>query len=104
MELCTKVSTRRTTSLSMSTAKASAICCAIRGQPHLGLRRFMSTMASTSALDGPWGPVRRVLAPLAVDQAAVRCSCGHESAGHSAAPVSTIATNTRRVTRQAVKM
>ena len=43
----------------MSTAKASAICCAIRGQPHLGLRRFMSTMASTSALDGPWGPVRR---------------------------------------------
>ena len=27
--------------------------------PHLGLRRFMSTMASTSALDGPWGPVRR---------------------------------------------
>ena len=52
-------STRRTTSLSMSTAKASAICWAIRGQPHRGLRRFMSTMASTSALDGPWGPVRR---------------------------------------------
>ena len=52
-------STRRTTSLSMSTAKASAICCAIRGQPHRGLRRFMSTMASTSAWDGPWGPVRR---------------------------------------------
>ena len=52
-------STRRTTSLSMSTATASAICWAIRGQPHRGLRRFMSTMASTSALDGPWGPVRR---------------------------------------------
>ena len=43
----------------MSTAKASAICWAIRGQPHLGLRRFMSTMASTSAWDGPLGPVRR---------------------------------------------
>ena len=24
-----------------------------------GVARFMSTMASTSALDGPWGPVRR---------------------------------------------
>ena len=43
----------------MSTAKASAICCAIRGQPHLGLRRFMSTMASTRSLGGPLGPVRR---------------------------------------------
>ena len=31
------------------------------GQPHLGLRRFISTMASTSAFDGPLGPVRRRL-------------------------------------------
>ena len=46
----------------------------------------------------------RVLAPLAVDQAAIRCSCGHESVGHSAAPVSTSATRTRRVTRRAAKM
>ncbi len=37
------------------------ICRAIRGQPHLGLRRFIATMASTSALDGPLGPVRRRL-------------------------------------------
>ena len=25
----------------------------------MGLRRFIATMASTTALDGPWGPVRR---------------------------------------------
>ena len=46
----------------------------------------------------------RVLAPLAVDRAAVRCSCSHERVGDAAAPMSTTATNTRSVTRRAVKM
>jgi hypothetical protein len=31
----------------------------IQGQPHDGLRRFISTMASASSLDGPLGPARR---------------------------------------------
>jgi hypothetical protein len=47
--------------------------------------------------------VRGVLAPLAVDQATARCSCGHESLGNSAAHVSTTATTTRSVRRNAVK-
>ena len=46
----------------------------------------------------------RVLAPLAVDQAAARCSYEHESGGDPPAAVSTIATNTRRVTSRPVKM
>src|SRR5438128_4736890 len=50
---------RRTTSLSISTPKASVICSAIRGQPQLGLRRFISTTASMSSLAGPFGPARR---------------------------------------------
>jgi len=33
---------RRTTSLLMEMPKAKAICCAIRGQPQVGFRRFMS--------------------------------------------------------------
>ena len=45
-----------------------------------------------------------VLAPLAVDQAAARCSYEHESGGDPPAAVSTIATNTRRVTSRPVKM
>jgi hypothetical protein len=49
---------RRTTSLSMSTPKASAICWAIRRQPHLVLRRFISTTASMSSFAGPFGPGR----------------------------------------------
>jgi hypothetical protein len=40
-------------------AKANAICCAIRGQPQLGLRRFISTTASMSSFFGPFGPGRR---------------------------------------------
>src|SRR5439155_17690637 len=51
---------RRTTSLSISTPKASVICSAIRGQPQLGLRRFISTTASMSSLAGPFGPAREV--------------------------------------------
>ena len=51
---------RRTTSLSISTPKASVICSAIRGQPQLGLRRFVSTTASMSSLVGPLGPGRRL--------------------------------------------
>src|SRR5437764_5612571 len=49
-----------TTSLSISTPKASVICSAIRGQPQLGLRRFISTTASMSSLAGPFGPAREV--------------------------------------------
>src|ERR1700726_2292018 len=43
-------------SLSISTPKAKVICWAIRGQPQLGLRRFILTTASTSSLLGPFGP------------------------------------------------
>ena len=45
-----------------------------------------------------------VLAPLAVDQAAARCSYDHESGGNPPAAVSTTATNTRRRTSRPVKM
>src|SRR5215467_1048729 len=44
---------RRITSLSISTPKANAICWAMRGQPQLGLRRFMATTASMSSCFGP---------------------------------------------------
>jgi len=47
---------RRTTSLVIGTAKAWAICCAIRGQPHVGFRRFMSTTAAMISWVGPFGP------------------------------------------------
>jgi hypothetical protein len=40
---------RRTTSFVMEIAKARAICCAIRGQPHVGFRRFMSTTAAMTS-------------------------------------------------------
>ena len=59
-------------------------------------RRQGAWLVSTGAV---W-----VLAPLAVDQAAVRCSCGHENVGNSASSVSTVATRIRRVIRRAVKM
>jgi hypothetical protein len=42
--------------LSIFTPKVSATCCAMRGHPQLGLRRFISTTASMSALSGPFGP------------------------------------------------
>src|SRR5262249_3263736 len=51
---------RRTTSLSISTLKARLICSAIRGQPQLGLRRFIATTASMSSLVGPFGPGERL--------------------------------------------
>jgi hypothetical protein len=47
---------RRTVSLSISMLKANVICCAIRGQPQLGLRLFMSTIASMRSLFGPFRP------------------------------------------------
>src|SRR5215813_6550078 len=50
---------RRTTSLSMSTPNAKAICSAIRLQPQVQLRRFISTTASISSFVGPLGPGRR---------------------------------------------
>ena len=62
------------------------------------------TPLTWSAIPADYDVRIRVLAPVAVDQAAVRCSYGHESVGNSAAPVSTTATNTRSVTRCAVKM
>jgi hypothetical protein len=40
---------RRTTSLFMGIPKAKAICCAIRGQPQVGFRRFISTTAAMTA-------------------------------------------------------
>ena len=62
---------------------------------------------------GPPSRVRLVLAPFAVDQAAVRCSCGHENVGSSVVPVSlswtvtgkrTTVTRTRRERPAAVTM
>jgi hypothetical protein len=47
---------RRTASLLMGMSKAKVICCAIRGQPHVGFRRFMSTTAATTSRLGPRGP------------------------------------------------
>jgi hypothetical protein len=47
---------RRTTSLLIGTSKAKVICCAIRGQPHVGFRRFISTTAATTSRLGPRGP------------------------------------------------
>src|SRR5216684_6685214 len=32
------------------------ICCAIRGHPQVGLRRFMSTTAARTSRPGPLGP------------------------------------------------
>ena len=60
---------------------------------------------TTNPVESTFATVRlRVLAPLAVDQAAARCSYEHESGGDPPAAVSTIATNTRRVTSRPVKM
>jgi hypothetical protein len=46
----------RTTSLSIWMLNAKAICWAIRGQPQLGLRCFISTTAWMSSALGPFGP------------------------------------------------
>jgi hypothetical protein len=40
----------------MGMSKANTVCCAIRGQPHVGFRRFMSTTAATTSRLGPGGP------------------------------------------------
>src|ERR1019366_8589269 len=45
-------------SLLISMPKACASCCAMRGQPTRGLRRLISTIASMSSFDGPFGPGR----------------------------------------------
>jgi len=42
-------------SLSIAMPNASESCCAIRRQPHRGLRRFISTMALISSGAGPFG-------------------------------------------------
>jgi hypothetical protein len=34
----------------------NAICCAMRGHPQVGFRRFMSTMAAVASALGPFGP------------------------------------------------
>jgi hypothetical protein len=47
---------RRTTSLFMGMSKAKVICCAIRGQPQVGFRCFMSTTAAMTSRLGPFGP------------------------------------------------
>ena len=46
----------RTTSLFRGMLKATAICCAIRGQPQVGFRCFMSTTAAMMSGAGPLGP------------------------------------------------
>src|SRR5215472_9272202 len=50
---------RRTISLSIATPKAKAICWAMRGEPQVGFRRFISTTAPMSSFSGPFGPGRR---------------------------------------------
>ena len=60
--------TRRTMSLSMATPKAKPICWAIRGQPHDGLRSFMSPIALMSLWMIIWG---RVFARVFVKENAV---------------------------------
>jgi hypothetical protein len=55
---------RLTTSLSISTPKAKATCCAILGHPHVGLRRFIWMTASMSSRVAPLdrvyaGPLER---------------------------------------------
>src|SRR5215813_5304695 len=50
---------RRTTSLSMSTPNAKEICWAMRLQPQVRLRRFISFTASINSFVGPFGPGRR---------------------------------------------
>ena len=47
---------RLTTSLLMNVPNAILICCAIRGHPKLGLRRFISITASMICWEGPFGP------------------------------------------------
>jgi hypothetical protein len=47
---------RRTTSLLTGMPNANVICCAIRGQPHVGFRRFISTTAAMMSWVGPFGP------------------------------------------------
>ena len=49
-------STRRTTSLSISTPKTRVTCWAMRTQPKCGLRSFSAMMAAMSSGDGPFGP------------------------------------------------
>jgi hypothetical protein len=47
---------RRTTSLLIQVPKARLICAAIRGQPQVGLRSFISTTARMMSMSGPFGP------------------------------------------------
>jgi hypothetical protein len=56
---------RRTTSLLMGIRKAKAICCAIRGQPHVGFCCFMSRTAAMTS----W--VGRLLPDLGREQPAI---------------------------------
>ena len=74
-------------------------------------RRTIHEWVETGQLDrdlssggSRYAPRPPVLAPLAVDQAAARCSYDHESGGNPPAAVSTTATNTRRRTSRPVKM
>jgi hypothetical protein len=49
------MSMRRTTSLLIARPKALEICSAILRQPQRGLRGFISTTATISSLEGPFG-------------------------------------------------
>ena len=76
----------------------------VRGEAWHILAKCSREPRSMTAADPRALTTRAVLAPLAVDQAAARCSYEHESGGDPPAAVSTIATNTRRVTSRPVKM
>jgi len=47
---------RGTASLLMGTSKAKAICCAMRGDPQLGFRRFILDDGSHHVAAGPRWP------------------------------------------------
>jgi len=53
------IHTRRTTSFSICMPKAREICRAMRKQPNMGLRRFISKIAAMSSGQGLWGRVYR---------------------------------------------
>src|SRR6516165_11304710 len=82
---------------------AKAICCAIRGQPQLGLRRFISTTAAMSSVLGPFGPGLR----RRFGENSMRYFCWLKALWRpsSVAGFSTIADRSRRVgrTKSAIK-
>jgi len=81
---------------------ADALALGRRGEPPTYALARVTGPGVSDPGNQPGGVL--VLAPFAVDQAAVRWPCRHESLGNSTVPVTTTATNIRSVTRAAVKM